>query len=58
MTLFRGENSDCQNDSISVHFPFNKELYIFCFVWGEDLGPSQQFLSHVGTFSLVEPVLT
>ena len=30
---------------------------VFLFVWVEDLLPSQQFFSHVATFSLVEPVL-
>ena len=30
----------------------------FRFVWVEALRPSQQFFSHVGTFSLVEPVLS
>ena len=30
----------------------------FCFVWVEALHPSQQFFSHVGTFSWVEPVLS
>ena len=31
---------------------------VFMFVWVEDLLPSQQFFSHVATFSWVEPVLS
>ena len=30
----------------------------FLFVWVEALRPSQQFFSHVGTFTWVEPVLS
>ena len=34
-------------------------IYICCkFVCDDALNPSQQFISHFGTFSWVEPVLT
>ena len=33
-------------------------LFVCLFVWVKDLCPSQQFFSHIGTFSWIEPVLS
>ena len=45
------------NVGVYGNYEFNNYSDSCLLVWVEALRPSQQFFSHVGTFSLVEPVL-
>ena len=54
------ENGIDSNTRLVMMLPVHPSLYervFFSFVWVEASRPSQQFFSHVGQFSWIEPVL-